>query len=73
MRMVSSLRVAAALGIVLLGVALSTSAVAARELDGLSGSAMRVFTGLTEPGALLVWGTVLAAVARAVNRSGPSE
>lgn len=35
---------------------------------GLSGSASRAVAGLTEPGALLVWGTLLAVLARVVGR-----
>lgn len=37
-------------------------------LVGLSGSAMRVVTALTEPAALLVWGTALAGLAHFVSR-----
>jgi hypothetical protein len=68
-----SLRIVTALGVMALGVALTSSPLSARELRGLSGSAMRVVTGLTEPGALLVWGTVLAGLARAFGRRSSSD
>ena len=66
--MKSTVRIAAALVVIALGVALSSSPLLAREVQGLSGSALRVVSGLTEPGALLVWGTVLACLARAFRR-----
>lgn len=71
--MKSTVRIAAALVVMALGVALSSSPLSAREVEGLSGSALRVVSGLTEPGALLVWGTVLAGLARAFRRRTPSN
>lgn len=71
--MKSTLRLAAALGVFALGVALTSSSLSAREMQGLSGSALRVVTGLTEPGALLLWGTVLAGLARVVGRRSSSN
>lgn len=71
--MVSWLRIVWALAIVALGVALTSSPLAARELEGLPGSAMRVVTSLTEPAALLVWGTALACLAHFVRRRSSSK
>ena len=66
--MKSIVRVAAVLGVIALGVAFSSRPLVAREMPEIGGSALRVVTAITEPGALLVWGTVLAALARAISR-----
>lgn len=71
--MKSTLRIAAVLGVVALAVALASSPLSAREMTGLGGSALRVVSGLTEPGALLVWGTALAGLARAFGRRTSSN
>lgn len=71
--MKSTVRIAAALVVIALGVALSSSPLSAREVQGLSGSALRVVSSLTEPWSLLVWGTVLACLARAFRRRHPSN
>jgi hypothetical protein len=42
-------------------------------MTGLGGSALRVVSGLTEPSALLMWGTVLAGLARAFGRRTSSN
>ena len=66
--MFHSLRIGASLCVVALGLALASSTVSATGLQGLGGSAMRAMTGLTESGALFVWGTVLAGAAQALRR-----
>lgn len=66
--MVRSWRVVVVAGVVLVGLALANSPLSARELPGLGGSAMRVVTALTEPAALLVWGSALAALSHLVGR-----
>ena len=71
--MKSSLRLAVALGVVAFGVALASSPLAAREMSGFGGSALRAVSALTEPGSLLLWGTVLAVLARVFRRSSPSN
>ena len=71
--MKSTLRIAATLGVVAVGLALATSPLFARETTGLGGSALRAVSGLTEPGALLVWGTVLAGLARVFRRRSSSN
>jgi hypothetical protein len=71
--MKSTLRIAAVLGVVALAVALASSPLSAREMTGLGGSALRVVSGLTEPSALLMWGTVLAGLARAFGRRTSSN
>jgi hypothetical protein len=71
--MKSTLRIAAALGVIALGVALASSPLSAREMTGLGGSALRAVSGLTEPGALLLWGTVLAGLARVFGRRSSSN
>ena len=71
--MKSTLRIAAALGVVALGVALASSSLSAREMTGLGGSALRAVSGLTEPGALLLWGGVLAGLARVFGRRSSSN
>lgn len=71
--MKSTLRIAAALSVVAVGVALASSPLSAREMTGLGGSALRAVSGLTEPGALLVWGTVLAGLARVFGRRSTSN
>lgn len=55
-------------GGVLLGLDLANSSLSARELPGLGGSAMLVVTAMTEPAALLVWGSALAALSHLVGR-----
>jgi hypothetical protein len=51
-----------------MALAFGTVPAAAGALSGLSGSAARAVAGLNEPGALLVWGTLLAVTARALAR-----
>jgi len=71
--MKSIVRVVAVLGVVALGLALSSPSLSAREVPQLGSSALRVVTALTEPVALLVWGTALAVLARAINRRRSSN
>lgn len=66
------LRLAAAIGVMVLGVALASRPLSAREVQGLSGSALRAVSGLTEPWALVVWGTVLAGLAQVIGRRSES-
>jgi hypothetical protein len=54
-----------------LTIALTAAPLAAVSLAGLGGTAARVVAGMTEPGSLLVWGTLLAAMARAVGHWRP--
>lgn len=61
------MRVGVVAAVVLMGLALATSTLAARELPG---SAMRVMTALTEPAALLIWGSALAALSHLMGRKG---
>lgn len=58
---------------VALGVALASSPLSARGVTGFSGSALRAVSGLTEPGALLLWGTVLAGLAHVFSRRSSSN
>ncbi|MGE0815471.1 MAG: hypothetical protein AB7O28_17985 [Vicinamibacterales bacterium] len=53
-------------------VVVASAPLAAREVVDLGGTALRAVTTLTEPGAMLVWGTVLAGAARMLNRRGRS-
>ena len=71
--MKSSLRLAVALSVVAFGVALASSPLAAREMSGLGGSALRVVSALTEPGSLLLLGSVLAGLARVIRRPSTSN
>jgi hypothetical protein len=49
-------------------VAVTAAPFAAATVVGLGGTASRAVAGLTEPGALLVWGTLLAALAHVFSR-----
>jgi uncharacterized protein YjeT (DUF2065 family) len=68
-----TLPIAAGLAVVVLGVALTSSPLSARAMTGFSDSALRAVSGLTEPGALLLWGTVLAGLAHVVRRRSSSN
>jgi hypothetical protein len=63
------LRIAIALALV--AAATLSSPLGARELPGLGGTAMQVVRGLSEPGAMVVWGSVLAGLSLVLNRQRP--
>lgn len=67
-----TLPIAAALAVAL-GVALASSPLSAVGMTGFSGSALRAVSGMTESGALLLWGTVLAGLAHAFGRRSSSN
>ncbi len=67
-----TLPIAAALAVAL-GMALASSSLSARAMTGFSGSALRAVSGMTESGALLLWGTVLAGLAHAFGRRSSSN
>jgi len=66
--MARPVRVLVAGGLVILAMALAGNTVAAQELPGFGGAAMRVVATLTEPAALVVWGSTLAGLAHFVGR-----
>ncbi len=71
--MKSSFHLAAALGVVAFGVALASSPLSAREMSSLGGSALRAVSAITEPGSLLLLGSVLAGLARVMRRPSSSN
>jgi len=71
--MKSTLRLAAAVGVIAFGVALASSPLSALEVQGFRGSALRAVSSLTEPGALLVWGTILAGCSHLFRRESSSD
>lgn len=62
-----TLRSAALFAAVAMAVTVRAIPLAAMTVTELDGTAARAMARLTEPGALLVWGTVLAGLARAVG------
>lgn len=57
-----------AIALALVAVATLSSPLGARELPGFSGTAIQVVRGLGEPGAMVVWGSVLAGLSLVLKR-----
>jgi hypothetical protein len=57
-----------AIALVIVAVATVSSPLGARELHALSGTALQMVDGLSEPGTMLAWGSVLAALSHVLNR-----
>ncbi len=68
-----TLPIAAALAVMALGVAMASSPLSARAATGFSGSALRAVSGLTEPGALVLWASALAVLAQVFSRRSSSN
>ncbi len=71
--MMSTLRIAATLGVIALGVALASTTLSAQVALELRGSALRAVSALTEPGGLLILGTILAGLSHVVARRRSSS